>query len=292
MKYALYLPNFGPFGDVRTLVNLARDAEAVGWDGFFLWDHIARQHAVGNVVDPWIALSAIALSTSSIKIGALITPLPRRRPWKVARETASLDQLSGGRLIFGAGIGGKGGQEVEWDNFGEVADLKVRGTMLDEGLDILTGLWSGDIFQYNGQHYQVKASQFLPAPAQSPRIPIWIAGYWRNLAPFRRAARWDGVFPLFNPELNFQQTQAQFREVVSYINENRTGNTPCDFLCRGHTSGHTSSEDHDLIAGFNAAGATWWMEDLMPEYYGTGWADTWHFDAMRERIRQGPPTID
>src|SRR5512143_3378281 len=133
MQYAVYLPNFGPFGDAQTLIEWAQDAEQAGWDGFFIWDHIARDPAAGPVVDPWITLSGIAARTSRIKISALVTPLPRRRPWKVARETASLDHLSRGRLIFGAGTGGAGGLAREWTNFGEVADLKTRGAMLDEG---------------------------------------------------------------------------------------------------------------------------------------------------------------
>jgi alkanesulfonate monooxygenase SsuD/methylene tetrahydromethanopterin reductase-like flavin-dependent oxidoreductase (luciferase family) len=139
VKYGLYLPNFGPFGDARVLAELARDAERAGWDGFFLWDHVARPGAP-PVVDPWIALAAIAVATERVRIGALVTPLARRRPWKVARETVSLDRLSNGRLVFGAGLGSSGGAEVEWAGFGEETDLARRAGMLDEGLEILTGL--------------------------------------------------------------------------------------------------------------------------------------------------------
>ncbi|HSB02371.1 MAG TPA: LLM class flavin-dependent oxidoreductase, partial [Anaerolineales bacterium] len=182
MKYGLYLPNFGAFADARLLANLARDAEQAGWDGFFLWDHIARPW-VTQVVDTWVALSAIALNTTTIRFGPLVTPLPRRRPWKLARETASLDQLSAGRLILGIGTGGIGGLVKEWENFGEELDLRTRAEMLDEGLDILTGLWSGKPFAYTGRHYQVKDTEFIPAPIQSPRVPIWVAGNWPHKAP-------------------------------------------------------------------------------------------------------------
>ena len=175
MKYGLYLPNFGAFGETRLLADLAHDAEQAGWDGFFIWDHIARPWTT-QVVDTWVALTAIAQRTSRIRFGPLVTPLARRRPWKVARETVSLDRLSEGRLILGVGLGGSGGQSVEWANFAEELDLRTRAEMLDEGLDILTGLWSGKPFSYNGQHYQVNDSLFLPTPIQSPRIPIWVAG--------------------------------------------------------------------------------------------------------------------
>lgn len=285
MKYGLYLPNFGPFGDPLTLVEWAQDAERAGWDGFFIWDHIARYPDRGDVVDPWIALSAIAVSTHKIKIGALVTPLARRRPWKVARETVSLDHLSKGRLIFSVGLGGESGKDVEWGNFGEISDLKVRAQMLDEGLDILSGLWSGDVFRYNGIHYQVKDSQFLPTPAQSPRIPIWGAGYWPHKPPFRRAARWDGAFPLFDAKATHQDEIAQLREVKDYIMEQRGNAAAFDIVCRGHTSAAT---DAALVASYQAAGATWWLESLTPLYFGSDW-EAWPLAAMLERIHNGPP---
>jgi alkanesulfonate monooxygenase SsuD/methylene tetrahydromethanopterin reductase-like flavin-dependent oxidoreductase (luciferase family) len=146
MKFGIYLPNFGPFGDARVLADLAREAENAGWDGFFIWDHIAG----GNlpIVDPWVALAAIAIATRKIRIGTTVTPLPRRRPWKVAREAVSIDHLSGGRLTLGVGIGLG---DAEWAHLGEETDLKKRGAMLDEGLSVLIGLWSGEPFSYAGQ---------------------------------------------------------------------------------------------------------------------------------------------
>jgi alkanesulfonate monooxygenase SsuD/methylene tetrahydromethanopterin reductase-like flavin-dependent oxidoreductase (luciferase family) len=183
MQYGLYLPNYGVFGDVRLLADLAREAEAVGWDGFFLWDHIAEQYedttTMLPMIDPWVALAAIAMQTEKLRIGTTVTPLPRRRPWKLARETVSIDRLSNGRLILGVGIGAG---ELEWDHLGEETDLRSRGQMLDEGLDILTGLWSGEPFSYSGKHYQIEHAQFLPTPVQQPRIPIWVGGLWGNKA--------------------------------------------------------------------------------------------------------------
>jgi alkanesulfonate monooxygenase SsuD/methylene tetrahydromethanopterin reductase-like flavin-dependent oxidoreductase (luciferase family) len=134
MKFGIYLPNFGSYGEARVLANLAQDAENSGWDGFFIWDHIAGLTL--PMVDPWVALAAIAVTTHRIRIGTTVTPLPRRRPWKLAREAVSIDHLSGGRLTLGVGIGGG---ESEWAHLGEQPDLKKRGVMLDEALSVLVG---------------------------------------------------------------------------------------------------------------------------------------------------------
>jgi alkanesulfonate monooxygenase SsuD/methylene tetrahydromethanopterin reductase-like flavin-dependent oxidoreductase (luciferase family) len=278
VRYGIYVPNFGDYGDARRLAALARDAEDARWDGFFLWDHVARPFAT-DMVDPWIALTAIAMATKTIRIGALVTPLPRRRPWKVARETASLDQLSGGRLVFGAGTGSAGGRAVEWASFGEQMDARMRGAMLDEGLEILTGLWSGAPFQFRGKHYHVDEALFLPRPVQFPRIPIWVAGYWPNKSPFRRAARWDGVFPL-------AQTSAfvppeQLREIVAYVRAQRADASPFDVVALGVTS--AGRADTDRVVATRAAGATWWLERVH--------GDRGSFEEMRERVRQGPPRV-
>ena len=151
MKFGIYLPNFGPYGNAKTLANLAREAEEAGWDGFFLWDHIAGYPL--DTVDPWVALTAVALNTQNIRIGTTVTPLPRRRPWKLAREAVSLDHLSNGRLILGVGIGLG---EEEWDHLGEEVNPKVRGQMLDEALTIIDGLWRGEPFYF----YEVNIIKF------------------------------------------------------------------------------------------------------------------------------------
>lgn len=186
MQYAVSLPNFDVHADPRVLARLARDAEAAGWDGFFIWDHILFDPYGGIALsDPWVALAAIALGTERIRIGTMVTPLPRRRPWKLAREAVSLDHLSGGRLILGVGLGDPVREEFAW--LGEETDNRVRAKKLDEGLAIVTGLWSGEKFAYEGEQYQVKETIFLPRPVQSPRIPIWVAGAWptrrRSAAP-------------------------------------------------------------------------------------------------------------
>ena len=290
MKYGLYLPNFGAFGDARTLASLARQAEEAGWDGFYIWDHINRVYMV-PIVDPWIALSAVAANTQSIRMGALVTPLARRRPWKLARETVSLDWLSNGRLVFGAGLGSRGGQEVEWSSFGEELDLKARGEMLEEGLDILAGLWSGKPFAYEGRHYKLKEVQFLPVPLQTPRIPVWIAGNWPARPPFRRAARWDGMIPqMLAPE---GDELTQLKQAVHYTQEIRlaAGNTsPFDIVySTAPTPIGEPAQAAAQIGPFAEAGVTWWLEQLNPQHFGCDWTDPWPLDAIRRKILAGPP---
>ena len=289
LKYAVYLPNFGPYGSARTMANLARDAEEAGWDGFFMWDHLAGM-GPADMVDPWIAMTAIATQTSRIRFGALVTPLPRRRPWKVARETVSLDRLSDGRLTVGVGLGV--GPD-EWDNLGEESNLKSRAAMLDEALDVLTGLWRGESFSYKGQFYQVKESCFKPTPAQSPRIPVWVAGFWPNKPPFRRAAKWDGIFPL---PVNFEEkrhlTPDDVRELVTYIKQYRTSNAPFDVLQSGFSPGDKPDVATDMVGPYIDAGATWWIEQINPWRFNWGQREgPWPVEAMRERILQGPPKI-
>jgi alkanesulfonate monooxygenase SsuD/methylene tetrahydromethanopterin reductase-like flavin-dependent oxidoreductase (luciferase family) len=289
MKYGLYLPNFGAFGDARLLGELARAAEQAGWDGFFIWDHIARAWTP-PVVDTWVALTAIALSTTRIRFGPLVTPLPRRRPWKLARETASLDQLSGGRLILGVGTGGLGGLTVEWENFGEELDLRTRAEMLDEGLDILTGLWRGRPLSYAGKHYQIKATEFTPIPVQSPRIPIWIGGNWPHKAPFRRAARWDGMIPQVDPKEGDERSQ--IKAAIQYVQEKRQSEETYDIVfSTSLLPGNRTIPLGERISQYAEIGITWLLEQLYPQHFGGEWQGNWPVEAMRHRILQGPPTL-
>jgi alkanesulfonate monooxygenase SsuD/methylene tetrahydromethanopterin reductase-like flavin-dependent oxidoreductase (luciferase family) len=287
MKYGLYLPNFGAFADARLLADLAHDAEGAGWDGFFIWDHIARSWML-PVVDTWVALSAIALNTTTIRFGPLVTPLPRRRPWKVARETASLDQLSVGRLVLGVGTGGLGGMTVEWANFGEELDLRIRAEMLDEGLDILTGLWDGKSFTFTGKHYQVRDTQFRPTPIQLPRIPIWVGGNWPHKAPFRRAARWDGMMP--QVDLKQGDELVQLKQAIQYTLEQRKDNAAYEVVYgTSLIPGSDPARVAERIAQYAEAGVTWLLEQLYPQHFGSDWQGNWPVDAMRQRILQGPP---
>ena len=277
MRFAMYVPNFGTFGKVSTVVELAKSAEQAGWDGFFLWDHLLPDHdsRQGPVADPWIALTAIAGATSRLRIGALVTPIPRRRPWKLARETVSLDHYSAGRLVVGVGIGGDWWRE--YSTVGEPSDARTHGAMLDEGLDILTGLWSGTPVTYQGSYYQVQDAQFLPSVHQTPRIPIWVAGVWPGTRPFRRAARWDGIFPTgrygtLSPN--------DFRNMRAYIDLYRTATTPFEVVLSGRAHELPAVERSAHVAEYAAAGVTWWLESV--------WADV-ALSEVQAIIHHGPP---
>ncbi len=284
MKYGLHIPNFGAFGTAQIMAEAAKDAENAGWDGFFIWDHVARPVNY-NLVDPWIALTAIAMATKTIRIGTMVTPLPRRRPQVLARETASLDVLSGGRLILGVGLGS--GRPQEWSNFGEETDLKTRAHMTDEALDVITGLWSGEVFNYDGQHYKVTHSQFLPKPISQPRIPIWIAGYYPSKPPMRRAAKWDGMFILFNEA---DDKISALRETLTYILPRRESDTPFDVVYM-NTEKATTARSQIIDTAYQAkdAGATWWLAEMIPEHFGIKRDENWRYASMREMILQGPP---
>jgi alkanesulfonate monooxygenase SsuD/methylene tetrahydromethanopterin reductase-like flavin-dependent oxidoreductase (luciferase family) len=194
MRYGIHIPNFGPFGDARVMAHLAAQAEAAGWDGVFVWDHVIRHEGDFNLVDPWVALTAIAVATSTVTLGPLVTPLPRRRPWNVAKVAANLDHLSGGRIVLGVGVGSPRGEE--FGAFGEEADTRRRGDMLDEGLELLHEAWSGEPVHHAGEHYQVESRRFLPRPLQEHGIPVWAGTESVAGRAVRRAARLDGVFPI------------------------------------------------------------------------------------------------
>ncbi len=280
MKYGIYLPNFGPYGDACVLADLAALAEESGWDGFFIWDHITRYWPT-DVADAWVALSAIAMRTKRVRIGALITALPRRRPWKVAREAATLDRLSNGRLVLGVGLGSSGGADVEWANFGEEMDLKQRAGMLDEGLAIIHGLWSGEPFSFEGQHYHVKESQFLPRPLQTPRIPVWVAGNWPNKAPFRRMAHWDGMVPQTNPAVD--ENISELEEAIQFTLDLRDSDAPFDVAYRVTPATAASQAE-----AYEAAGVTWLLVQLYPQHFGGEVQADWPLDAMQDYVAAGP----
>ena len=194
MRFAVGIPNLGDYADPRVLADLAALAEGAGWDAVFCWDHLSRKGEAAT--DPQVALAAMALATERVLLGAMVTPLARRRPAKVARETVALDRLSGGRLILGVGLGAH--DDEEFAAFGDETDRVVRGQLLDEALDVVTALWTGEPVDHAGPHFRARtAAGFRPTPVQRPRIPIWVAGTWPARPAFRRAARYDGVFPTF-----------------------------------------------------------------------------------------------
>jgi alkanesulfonate monooxygenase SsuD/methylene tetrahydromethanopterin reductase-like flavin-dependent oxidoreductase (luciferase family) len=276
MRFAINTPNFGVYSDPLLMSELAHDAEEAGWDGFFLWDHIGAGWTE-PISDPWVMLAAMGMSTRRIKLGPIVTPLPRRRPWKLAREAVTLDHLTGGRVVLGAGIGSDLGKEFSC--FNESTDDRLHAEMLDEGLEVLVKLWSGEKFSYAGKHYRLEDALFLPTPVQQPRIPVWVAGLWPNKRPFRRAALWDGVCPIGR---DGAMTPDDFKDMISYVREHRTSDAPFEVMHGSKTPGKDPAEDAALVAPYAEAGVTWWSE-------GFDWTNP--LPAVRERIRKGPPRI-
>ncbi|GAB2924893.1 LLM class flavin-dependent oxidoreductase [Nonomuraea fastidiosa] len=257
VRFAVGLPNVGEFGDPTLLTELGVAAEEHGWDAVYLWDHLLYHDPSWPVANPVVTLSAIAARTSRVRLGILMTALPRRRVQTVAKETASLDRLSGGRLVFGAGLGSL---DSEYADFGEDPDLKVRAAKLDQGLDELTRLWE----------------RLPPTPVQRPRIPIWCPGRWPTKAGFRRAARWDGAMPTFRdyghdlPPVPVDE----FARVVDFLGEERGSLDGFDIALEGRAA-------DGLVEGYAAAGMTWWVEAM-------GWWRGGVADARRT-IAAGPP---
>lgn len=280
MKYCVDVPNFGMWSDPKRFAEFAKQIEDAGWDGISVWDHILVWDGA-EVADPWVLLASAAMSTDRIRLMSMVTPIPRRHPWKLSRECVSVDLLSEGRLTLGVGIGWP--TDPEFTRFNGESDLRTRADMLDEGLDILTGLWTGEPFGFEGEHYQLEEVTFLPRPVQQPRIPIWVAAMWPQRRPVRRATRWDGIAPIMydiEKDVFSPPTPEAVAEIMSYVGEHRTSTEPFDFALAGtHPPGADLTEWMGEIA---AAGATWWRDSWIPE---TGIEhDAWMADVLR-----GPP---
>ncbi len=277
MRFSLDIPNFGQFSDPHHVVELAREVEAAGWDGFSLWDHILYASGL-PVADPWLLLGAAAMATERIKLITMVTPLPRRRPWVVARQAVTLDQLSNGRLVLGVGIGYP--PQPEFEHFGESGDERVRADMLDEGLEIINGMWTGEPFSFQGAHYRLEEAAYRPTPVQQPRIPVWVAGMWPFKRPFRRAARWDGVAPIM-----WQDGQIvpllphHLGEIISYLTDHRGEGGPFD-VAIGLRLADDPAAAADRIADYSAAGATW--ARMVPD-------QDMEADDVVKAVRAGPP---
>lgn len=276
MRYGFVLPA----GDARTAADFAHDAEQAGWDGFFVYETIWG-------IDAWVSLAAAAMRTARIRLGTMITPLSRMRPWKLASETVTLDHLSGGRLTLAVGLGAL---DTGFAAFGEVTDRRTRAELLDEGLDILTGLWRGQPFRYDGKHYHVRETSFPPPPPplQQPRIPIWVVGAWPREKSMRRALRYDGLLPnLIGPDgAAGPPAPDDIRAMGAYIADRRAPDTPFDIITEGETPGDDAGQAAALVRPWAEAGATWWLETRwrVPQT-DAGLAE------VRRRILQGPPRL-
>jgi alkanesulfonate monooxygenase SsuD/methylene tetrahydromethanopterin reductase-like flavin-dependent oxidoreductase (luciferase family) len=253
MRRGLFLPLFDELSDPAVVARLAAEAEEAGWDGVFVWDHVRWREPVVEVADPWITLAAIATATETIRLGPMVTPLARRRPVKVARETATLDRLSDGRLTLGVGLGDDrfGG---EYSLTGEELDDGRRAQMLDESLEILVAAWSGEPVHHRGEHYTVDGMRFLPRPVQRPGVPVWVAGYYGKPKPLRRAARYQGFFPV---GLEHPDQMAEVVAEVTALREKAGESEPYDFVA--------ALPPGTDPAPYAAAGATWWVVGFPPD---------------------------
>lgn len=267
MRYGLSVANIGTYADPRVTRELAQIAEASGWDGLFVWDHLAFVWGP-PAADPWVTLAAVAAATSTIRIGTAVTPVARRRPHVLAHQVATLDVLSGGRVVFGAGLGGA---ESEFGRFDEPVDARVRAAMLDEGLDLLRRLWSGEEVRHRGAHYVVDGVTLAPTPVQE-RVPIWIGG--NRPASLRRAARWDGWLADSADPTGMTVSPEDVRTSLATIRRARETGDP-------FAVGVLGRSDRSDPARYEDAGATWWIENVHDRRGPLA--------GMRRLVEAGPP---
>ena len=270
MRSGLFLPIFDELADPAAVARLAAEAEETGWSGVFVWDHLRWREPVVDVADPWITLAAIATATQTIRLGPMITPLARRRPAKVAKETATLDRLSEGRLTLGVGLGSDRFGD-EYSLAGEELDERRRARMRDEALEILAAAWSGQPVTYRGEFYTIHGMRFMPRPVQHPGVPVWVAASYGKQRPLHRAARHDGLFPI-----NLEHPD-QLAELIANVrtlrqHEGKDPASPYDFVA--------ALPPHIDPTPYATAGATWWLVEFPPHGISV--------DQVRRVIRNGP----
>jgi alkanesulfonate monooxygenase SsuD/methylene tetrahydromethanopterin reductase-like flavin-dependent oxidoreductase (luciferase family) len=289
MRYSVNVPNSGEFAAPEVFAEVARRTEEAGWDALLVWDHVIEQKDLRReIADPWILLTAAALATRRIRLGTAITPVARRRPAKLAREVATLDRLTGGRMVLGAGLGAP--VDDEYASFGDTTDTRVLAERLDEGLHALKLLWSGEPVTYRGNQITLDDVVFLPTPLQRPRVPIWVGGVWPNKAPMRRAAHWDGAIPAMAGGIEAARPPelSEVRELVGFLRgcraENGLADRPFDIVIGGMSPAEPAA-GRDLVGPLADLGITWW-DERMP------WGDDLErAEPILRRIEQGPPRI-
>lgn len=280
MRHGIILTAFTD--DPRELAAAAAEAEAAGWDGVFTWDAISIGEGT-PIHDPWVTMAAIALRTERVCIGAILTPPARRRPWKLARETMTLDRLSMGRLVLPVGLGTL--DDPAFGNVGEPTEARTRAEMLDESLEILVGLWSGEPYSHQGRHYRFGPMTFRPTPVQRPRIPIWVAAAWPRERSMRRALRWDGMLVQVHDEggKGREVTPKDVRAIAEHAGRERAAaglDRPWEIVVEGSTPADDSAAAAAEAQRWADAGATWRLE--------ADWSAP-SLDAVRRRIAAGPP---
>jgi alkanesulfonate monooxygenase SsuD/methylene tetrahydromethanopterin reductase-like flavin-dependent oxidoreductase (luciferase family) len=274
VRFGLYLPPFGPLADPTALVELARRAEVAGWDGVFLWDHVLADGPIA-VADPWVVLGAMATATSRVLLGTMVSPLPRRRPWVLARQAGTVSRLSGGRCVLGIGLGAD--EYGDFSRFGEQTDIGVRAAMADEALEIIGAVWAGRPFSHQGPHYRVE----LPAGTPEPhRIPVWVAGTLPEVRSAHRAARFDGAVLLGPAGTTTADSVARAVQTLSADESPR--DRPFEVLLTGNASAAWDEPSDVDLGGLADAGMTWWVESLI------------HYDPLdltMEVVDAGPPSL-
>ena len=280
MRHGIILTTFAE--DPRDVAEAAAEAEAVGWDGVFTWDAIAIGEGM-TIHDPWVTMAAIAMRTERVRIGAVLTPPARRRPWKLAREAISLDRLSNGRLVLPVGLGTP--DDAGFGNVGEPTEARARAERLDESLAILAGLWSGEPFAHDGTHYRFGPMTFRPTPAQRPRIPIWVAAAWPRARSMARALRWDGMLVQVHGDdgKNREYTPDDIRAIAEHAARERAAAAitgPWEIVVEGSTPADDRPAATAEAERWAEAGATWRLE--------SDWSAV-SLDDVRRRIRAGPP---
>lgn len=276
MRFGVFLPPFGEFADPRRVMTLATAAEDAGWDGFFLWDHMLARPGMA-VADAWVTMAAVATATKRLRVGAMVTPLPRRRPWVLARQMASLDHLSQGRLIAGIGLGDDGWKE--FSSFGDEVDPVIRGEMLDESLDVLQQLLRGDAVHFAGRHYRVDTAPFRPTPHQD-HLPIWGAVRWPNRKPLARIARLQGCFPIFASSGAPRPPEPAEIVAIRRALDELGGSPDIDIAIRCALSLEDRAGVGETVAALAQSGVTWILEAIAPGEQP---------DVVERIVRDGPP---